>query len=105
MAKDNPLSRLHAKIEQEEQRTKQHALRVRISRTEALDLAGMDAADWHDASNGWTEMPQCRKLAGDFLRDGIAAAHGLRLSVADPVLEVALPHDAPDVEITEGIPY
>jgi hypothetical protein len=102
MTKDHALSRLLRRIKEEEQRTRQYAVRVRISRSVGLDIAAMDAADWHDASNGWTEMDQCKKLASDFLKEGEAAAQGLRLSVVGPVLEVSTVHDAPDVEIIEG---
>jgi hypothetical protein len=105
MTKNNPLSQLRQKIEQEEQRTRKHACCVRISQEVALDLAKMGAADWHDASNGWAEMPQCKKFADEFWRDGVAAANGLRLSVVGPILEVSNAHGAPDVEITAGIPF
>lgn len=105
MKKDHALSRLRQKIKAEEQRTRQYALRVRISRSMGRDLAAMEAEDWHDASNGWTEMAQCNKLANDFLREGEAAARGLRLSVVGPVLEVSDAHDAPDIEILAGIPF
>jgi len=103
MTKSNPLSRLRHQIEQEQHRTRKYARRVRISQEVALDLAKMEAADWHDASNGWTEMPQCKKFADEFMADGIAAANGLRLSVVGPILEVSTIHGAPDVEITDGI--
>jgi hypothetical protein len=105
MTKDHALSRLRCKIKAEEQRTRQNAVRVRISISVGLDLAGMQAADWHDACNGWTEMDQCEKFAGDFMKKGAAAAQGLRLSPVGPVLEVSTAGDAPDVEITEGISF
>ena len=84
MTKNHALSRLLRRIKEEEQRTRRYAVRVRISRSVGLDIAAMDAANWHDASNGWTEMDQCKKLASDFLKEGEAAVQGLRLSVAGP---------------------
>lgn len=105
MQMQHAISRLLRRIKDEEQRTSQYALRVRISSAVALDLAAMKAEDWHDASNGWTEMPQCEKLASDFLNEGTAAANGLRLSVAGPVLEVSSSHNGPDLEISQGIPF
>jgi hypothetical protein len=105
MKKDHAVSKLHRRIKEEEQRTKQYAGKVRISRFTALDLAGMEAADWHEASNGWTELEQCKVFASEFNKRGEMAANGLKLSVVGPVLEVSTDPDAPDVEITQGIPF
>ena len=109
MSKENPnpahFEHLRALIDAEEERTQQYARRVRISDSVANGLMAMEAEDWHAASRGFTELADCARLANDFLRRGTAAANGLSISVLGPVLEVSEDLDAPDVEITLGLPY
>ena len=98
------MRRLLARIREEQERTQQDAVVVRISRNTALELASMDADEWFEAGNGFVNLQKCESLANDFARDGIQAANGLKLSIIGPTLVVASDHRAPDVEIIQGNP-
>lgn len=108
MSDKKPLSacaQLRNRIQEEEDRTRQNAKKVRISVAVAQDLMVMEAEDWLKEAKGFTDWEFCKKLASAFLREGEKAANGLSLSIVGPILEVAEDYDAPDVEITLGNPW
>lgn len=100
-----PLKRLWLLIHYQEERIRQVATLVRISRTVASDLMSMTATDWYASGDGTADMAECELIADAFQRDGIAAANGLRLAPYGPVLEVAEGPHAPEVHILHGVPY
>ena len=98
--------RLRKLIQAEEDRTRQYAKRVRISKGIAQELMVMEAEDWLAASNGFSNIESCKKLADDFLRQGEIAANGLSISPeVGPILEVSEETSSPDVEIIVGHPW
>ena len=94
--------RLMAQIRAEEQRTRQRAEVVRISRDLAAGLLEMQEIDWYAACMEHGDAEFCARVAADFVEDGIQAVNGLALPGNGPVLELADEPDAPNVEIIVG---
>lgn len=109
MPKENPnaapFTNLRALVNREEDRTRQYACKVRVSRSIALSLAGMDEHDWYAAGKGFLKRRECRRISSIFLKEGEFALNGMSFSVVGPRFEVASSRDAPDAEILEGIPF
>jgi hypothetical protein len=98
---ESPITEIIRQVSEEQARTGKNAKIVRIAPHIASGLVGMSAEDWHNSSNGFTDMSECRRIAEDFKKRDIAAVNGFRLWLNGPVLRLATDSNAPDIEIIE----
>lgn len=109
MPKENPniepFQTLMQLVSDEENRTHQYAVLVKVAPRIAHALVGMDEEDWHAAGRGFFDMSTCNKIAGCFRNERENALKGMSFASVGPKFDVSESNEDPDVVIMKGRPH